>query len=209
MTEDTAQKLNSVFSWAIWASLLLAMAGELVARDWGGLMVAIVIAIVIWLPVALPERFNITVPKPFIIATIAFLYASLFLGEFGDFYEKFWWWDALLHSFSAFAFGLLGIIIILIIHRRGQVVASPFVLAVFAFCFALSIGALWEVVEFIIDQTFDTNMQKSGLMDTMWDLIVDSAGALISAVIGYRYWKMRKSKNNLVSTIEEAVDENC
>ena len=38
-------------------------------------------------------------------------------------------------------------------------------------CFAITIGALWEVFEFGMDQLFGLNMQKSGLLDTMGDLI--------------------------------------
>jgi hypothetical protein len=31
------------------------------------------------------------------------------------------------------------------------------------------------------------NMQKTGLVDTMWDLIVDTVGAAVIAVLGYGY----------------------
>jgi len=47
-----------------------------------------------------------------------------------------------------------------------------------------SIGALWEVFEFGMDQIFGMNMQKSGLVDTMGDLIVDAIGAGLAAMSG-------------------------
>jgi len=37
------------------------------------------------------------------------------------------------------------------------------------------------------------NMQKSGLVDTMWDLIVDSVGALFTSVSGFMYIKAGKT----------------
>ena len=59
--------------------------------------------------------------------------------------------------------------------------------AIFAFTFSLSMGALWEIIEFVIDQVFDLNMQKSGIVDTMTDLIVDTIGALIISISSYYY----------------------
>jgi len=40
-----------------------------------------------------------------------------------------------------------------------------------------------------MDQVFETNMQKSGLMDTMGDLISASVSSLLVAVAGYIYLK--------------------
>ena len=38
-----------------------------------------------------------------------------------------------------------------------------------------------------MDWFFNFNMQKSGLVDTMTDLIVNTIGSLIAAVLGYFY----------------------
>ena len=61
--------------------------------------------------------------------------------------------------------------------------------AVFSVSFSLAAGALWEIFEFFMDTAFDFNMQKTGLVDTMTDLIVDFLGACIVGIIGYRYLK--------------------
>ena len=42
-----------------------------------------------------------------------------------------------------------------------------------------------------MDLLFDLNMQKSGLVDTMWDLIVDTAGAVVAATLGALYVRGR------------------
>ena len=39
------------------------------------------------------------------------------------------------------------------------------------------------------DQAFGLNTQKSGLVDTMWDLIVNCAGAGIGAAAGFAHLK--------------------
>ena len=50
-------------------------------------------------------------------------------------------------------------------------------------------GAVWEIFEFGMDQIFGLNMQKSGLQDTMFDLIVDALGGLFVSVLVYKYLK--------------------
>ena len=81
---------------------------------------------------------------------------------------------------------------------------SPLFVAVFAFCFALSLGALWEIYEFAADCFLGTNMQKfapdsgaalvgqAALRDTMKDLIVDAVGAVVTSTVGYISLKYEK-----------------
>lgn len=75
-----------------------------------------------------------------------------------------------------------------------------------AFCFALAMGALWEIFEFAMDQIFGLNMQKSGLVDTMTDLIVDTVGALIGAISGF-FW-LKGQQVGVAGMIEEFVQLN-
>lgn len=140
-------------------------------------------------PLYLQRRLNVRLPSGFVAAIALFLMATLFLGEVGDFYEKFWWWDVLLHFGSAIGFGLMGVVLMLILVRGHKLTAAPITVSFFAFCFAVMIGAVWEIWEFTLDQTFGLNTQKSGLVDTMWDLIVDCLGAALGAAAGYVYLK--------------------
>ena len=51
----------------------------------------------------------------------------------------------------------------------------------------MTVGAIWEVFEFMMDTSFGLNMQKSGLNDTMIDLILNAVGGLIASLTGYVY----------------------
>ena len=57
-----------------------------------------------------------------------------------------------------------------------------------------------------MDQFFGMNMQKSGLVDTMSDLIVDAIGAFIGAGSGFLWLKGRET--TLSGLIEEFVATN-
>lgn len=82
-------------------------------------------------------------------------------------------------------------------------------LVLMAFSYAVSIGAVWEVFEFSMDQFFGTNMQKDGLMDTRYDLIIDIIGAAFGATAGYIFLKSRRRGRGILSnTIEKIIGDN-
>lgn len=51
-------------------------------------------------------------------------------------------------------------------------------------------------------------MQKSGLVDTMWDLIVDVIGAGLIAIVGWGYIKSRETDSFLERWIREFIHKN-
>ncbi len=178
--------------------LLGALGWSLWHQDWLMVFVSTVGLLSVWLPPILARSWQVHFPVEFELVLNIFIYASIFLGEIQGYYTRFWWWDAVLHFSSGLALGFVGFLIIYALHKTGKLCTYPIVLAVFAFCFALSLGALWEILEFTSDQVFGTNMQKpmlgdpSGLTDTMFDLILDALGALLVSVSGYFYVKYRR-----------------
>ena len=97
----------------------------------------------------------------------------------------------MLHTLSGAIIGAIGFSLVYMLNEKDRVAMklSPVFVAIFSFGFALSIGTLWEIFEFLMDSLFGFDMQKSGLIDTMWDLIVDALGALVISVLGYLYLK--------------------
>ena len=192
----------------LWLFLVISFFYALIAQDWTTAFVSgITIGISAYM-IYLNKTVDFHIPKTLLTFALFFIYATLFLGEVENFYERFWWWDAVLHTGSAIGFGIVGVTILAILFRKQKVHASPFIIAVFAFSLAVAIGAVWEIFEFAMDQIFGLNMQKSGLVDTMWDLIVDSIGALLAALGGYFYLSKSDISGPISNLIEEAVEEN-
>lgn len=169
--------------------LVAGAALEILQGNWLAALATFGVVLVASLPVALGARFDVRIPPEFELLAIVFVYASLFLGEVHGFYARYWWWDILLHAGSGLILGVFGFLLVYVMNEKADVHLSmkPAFVALFAFMFALGIGCLWEIFEFSIDQTFGTNMQKSGLVDTMSDLIVDGIGAAIIAILGFGY----------------------
>lgn len=172
---------------AIWAALLLAVIVALGLARWSLAFVTLTTLALSLVPPTLASRWSLTLPVPFLLATTLFFFASIFLGEAFDFYERLWWWDLALHGFSAIGFGLIGFLFVFMLFEGDRFAAPPSAIAFVAFCVAMTIGAVWEIFEFGMDQIFGLNMQKSGLMDTMGDLMINTVGSLIASVTGYLY----------------------
>ncbi len=178
---------------------LLIMAGALIRLvlngHWEHAVLVCALMIVIALPVTVHRRLIANVPVEIQLVSAIFIFATLFLGEVGDFYVKFWWWDIALHTCSGVLLGLLGFLTLYLLNETETVSVHmrPMFLAIFAFFFSVGLGAIWEIFEFTMDQIFGLTMQKpmlgdpSGLTDTMWDLIVDTLGALAASLSGLVY----------------------
>ncbi|MFD1195965.1 hypothetical protein ACFQ3C_14930 [Seohaeicola saemankumensis] len=191
----------------IWVLLALFALDAVMQGNWPLAFVALATLGLSLVPLYAARWADVVVPPSFIAAIVVFVGGTLFLGEVFDFYNRFWWWDMVMHAGSAIGFGLIGFVLVFMMFQGDRYAAPPLAVAFFAFCFALAIGGLWEIFEFGMDQIFGLNMQKSGLMDTMADLIMDFIGALIGAGAGYAYLKGR-AKGGLMGLIDDFVQRN-
>ncbi|AGB42022.1 hypothetical protein Halha_2139 [Halobacteroides halobius DSM 5150] len=171
---------------------IIVIVGNILTQNWFNLFVSLLTLSMTYLPFIVAQRKHIHIPIDFQIIISFFLFASLYLGELKEYYLKFWWWDLMLHTLSGIILGFIGFILVYFLNNEEQidVILSPLFIAIFSFTFAVATGGLWEIFEFTMDSTLGLNMQKSGLVDTMWDLIVDSLGALITSFIGCLYLKI-------------------
>ena len=163
-----------------------------------------------FLPVLLGQRFQVKIPHEFESLAVIFVYFSLFLGEIQGYYARFWWWDIVLHAGSGFLLGILGFLLVYVLNEKEDVELDlhPKFIAFFAFLFAMGMGAIWEICEFTADQMLGTTMQKSGLVDTMWDLIVDGVGALVISILGWGFLKTRDRDSFLEKWIDSFIEKN-
>jgi len=184
--------------------LQIIMAVELILvvyeGQWINTFLIIAIMAITLLPAVLGRRFRVYIPAEFQILAVIFVFAALFLGEIQSYYIRIWWWDIALHTSSGLLMGLLGFLLIYVLNESKNIDIHmlPRFVAMFAFLFAVAVGALSEIFEFAMDQVFGTNMQKpmlndpSGLTDTMWDMIVNTLGTLAISALGWWYMKQRE-----------------
>lgn len=212
---DTATRVHR---WVMATLHFIMAAGFLLAiyeRQWFNALLVLCIILITVAPSLLGRHFKVGIPAEFELLAAVFVFAALFLGEIRGYYARFWWWDIALHTTSGFLLGILGFLLVYILNEseRIDLHMRPRFVALFAFVFAVAMGAIWEIIEFSMDQLFGTNMQKpmfgdpSGLTDTMWDLIVDTIGALVVSVIGWWYMH-REDRSFIEKWIRKFIERN-
>jgi hypothetical protein len=171
--------------------LLLALALSIIYMDILNILLSLLTLFLTFLPTLVERRWHVHYPTVFEFAIMIFIFCSLVLGSILSFYERFPRWDMFLHIISGVIIALIGYSMVYILNKGSlkKVKLSPAFVSLFAFSFAMSIGALWEIYEYFVDTALGWNMQRSGLNDTMSDLIVDAIGALAVAILGYLYMK--------------------
>lgn len=212
------QKIN-IHRWLslfLQAILLLEMVLAAWQQQWLATLTTAMIILLTLTPLLIRKFLHVYIPAEFVLLAIVFVFASLFLGEVRDYYDRYWWWDIALHTASGFLLGILGFLLVYVLNEteRIGIHMKPIFVALFAFVFAVAIGALWEIFEFFMDTTLGTNMQKamlddpSGLTDTMWDLIVDTLGALVCAILGYDIIRKERQESFLERWIHSFIANN-
>jgi uncharacterized membrane protein YjdF len=203
-------------SFAIKTVLIIETVIAVWEEQWLTAAITIGIILITLIPLIMKKKFSLFIPQEFELLAITFIFASLFLGEVHEYYTRFWWWDIALHTGSGLLLGILGFLLVYILNESDEIDLhmNPGFVAFFAFLFAVGIGVLWEIFEFSMDSLFGTNMQKemlgdpSGLTDTMWDLIVDTLGALVISALGYGYLKSGKKESFLERWIDKFIQNN-
>lgn len=172
----------------IYSVIIAAMRGS-----WVNVLAALSALLLTFLPSLIERKLKVDYPGEFEIIILLFIFASVYLGDMHDFYLKFRWWDTLLHSLSGLIFGVIGFTLVYILNssQRAPVKLTPVFIAIFAFCFSLSMGILWEIYEFLMDELFGMKLQRFGLNDTMWDMILDTLGAIVVSAAGYLHLKYK------------------
>ena len=208
--------IHQRISLALKAILVVEAALALWRGQWFAAAIVVGILVITLFPLLMVRRFRVSVPPEFEVLAIGFVFATLFLGEVHGYYTRFWWWDLVLHTGSGLLLGIVGFLLVHVLNETEEIDLHmrPGFVALFAFLFAVGIGALWEIFEFAMDQLFGLNMQKpmlgdpSGLTDTMWDLIVDTVGAAVITVLGYGYFKASRGASFLERWIDAFIRSN-
>ena len=188
------RNLYLTLTWILQVFLAAGLVLFLVRRNWENVFLTAVVIGLTLVPTLLYRRYRVVIPPEFELVAAVFIFLSLFLGSALDFYYRFWWWDLVLHTASGFLLGIIGFVALFVLNQTDRVrpAMTPAFISFFGVTFAVTLGVVWEIFEFAVDRVWPhANMQstETGVRDTMVDLIVDAAGAVIVALMGYAYLK--------------------
>ncbi len=117
-----------------------------------------------------------------------FICVGCVVGTSLNLHTDFEYMDIILHMFSGVLSQSFMFELIPLINGKNRE-TGPAMQAMFSLMGAFGIIIAWEFYEFTMDRVYAMNMQRSeifsevGLVDTMWDLINGTIGALVSMFI--------------------------
>lgn len=129
----------------------------------------------LYLPSIIERKLEMRLPTALEITVVVFIFASEILGEIACFYVTVPFWDKAMHTVSGFIYAAVGYSMADILNRNHRISfqLSPVFLAVVAFCFSMTIGALWEIFEFSVDVLLNKDMQKDTVLHEITSVALD------------------------------------
>ena len=175
-------------SWFMKLLMVLLLPVELYKGDYL-FSILLVFSVVLSLIPSLVERsYRVTLPFELDLLITLSIFLNTFMGEGMNFYQKVRLYDKALHIYGSAVVGLLAFVVVYTLHYTRKVRLSLPFIGFFTFTFAMAMGGIWEIMEFAVDNIFGKTTQN-GLADTMWDLVNDFVGGVITAAVGMLYVK--------------------
>ncbi|MBE6611419.1 MAG: hypothetical protein E7632_02900 [Ruminococcaceae bacterium] len=128
-------------------------------------------------PAFIEKTFRVVVPSLLEKVVLIFIFAAEIMGEIGDYYVNYPLWDTMLHTTTGFLAAAVGLSLIDILNRseRFKFYLSPLFVALVSFCFSMTIGVLWEFLEFGADMLLQTDMQKDTVVTSISSVLLNPA----------------------------------
>jgi len=118
-------------------------------------------------------------------AVLAAAVAANVAGYAFGLYQQLWWFDRVLHAFTLFAMTLW---LALLVFGPGFREGFRFRTFLLVLALGLAMGAIWEIAEWAYDRIAPQDVIK-GKFDTVLDLIMDTVGAALAALLCHRLWR--------------------
>lgn len=178
------------------ALVIAALVLSLVRKQYENAALCILSLVLFLLPAFFEKQLKIEIPPLFEGIIYLFIFAAEILGEVNRFYTAIPGWDTMLHTMNGFLCAAIGFAMIDLLNRHSEHFnLTPLYLTVTAFCFSMTIGVMWEFIEFCGDQFFGLDMQKDFIVKSISSVTLDPTHSQVPYAV-----------RNITKTIIETKD---
>ena len=181
-----------------------------ISAFWRGRDLAMAFCLIAFAATFIPKvlnRFGVKTGSEMQITILLVIYGALFLGEVRGAFGNIWWWDILLKGIASIALSFIGLTVILVLEEHEHLDSSPFMVITLAFALSFTLGAVWEVLEFSLDNIFGFGLQQIGTGVVAIDLIINGLAAFVVSAGGY-FYKMKGIGNPMSGLIAGLMRRN-
>lgn len=140
--------------------VIIAIIQQINKGDFTKVFFCIPILLIYTIPIIIEKKLKIRLSLILKIFFYSFIFVSIILGEIYNLYEKIPILDTILHISSGFLMGIIGYIIIIILNKNTKSV----IILLITFTFSITIGTLWELVEFSADRYLKKDCQRDNII---------------------------------------------
>ena len=158
--------------------VIVTMVLQFIAGNYENVFMCALTLVLFLIPIIIERKLNIKLPNTLEIIIFLFIFSAQILGEVQNFYGIFKYWDSILHTINGFLCAAIGFSMIDILNRSTKFhkMLTPAFVALVAFCFSMTVGVLWEFIEYGMDKTFNTDMQKDAILTTVSSTLLNKEG---------------------------------
>ena len=182
-----AKQRPKVFTVYVILRLLVvaALIRSAMLKEYESMFVCLLVLVLFMLPSFLERKLKIDLPDTLEIIILIFIFAAEILGELGCYFIHYPSWDTMLHTTSGFLCAAIGFSLVNLLNKNNRISLSlsPLYMAIAAFCFSMTIGVLWEFIEFSADRLFLLDMQKDTVITTISSVTLDATNSNTPIVI--------------------------
>lgn len=161
--------------------MLLGAIATFATQNWLHFAASVFTFTVSLAPLWLERLLKVRLPAAFQWMYVAFIFSSMFSGEVLRFYANVFGWDTTVHFVSGILLAFAAVLVLHQLRQRKDVRMPAAFRLVVVVALGMSVGLVWELVEFASDQWFGTSSQDKSLFDTMTDLTLGTAGSVFLA----------------------------
>ena len=173
-------------------------------HNYESLAICVLTLVLFLLPSLFEQLLKIEIPPVFQIIIYLFIFAAEILGEVNKYYTAIPGWDTMLHTINGFLCAAIGFSLFNILNRGSKSMQlSPFYLSLVAFCFSMTVGVVWEFIEFTADQMFFLDMQKDFVVSSFASVTLDESNTQIPVRISEITRTIIETKNGDPVVIED------
>ncbi|MBR3210719.1 MAG: hypothetical protein IKF71_02140 [Bacilli bacterium] len=160
-------KINITIYFLLRVLVIISMIGQGINGNWNNVVLCVLTLLLFTLPNLISKKLHIALPEPLEIMVYLFIFSAEILGEIQNFYGIFEHWDTLLHTLNGFLCAAIGFSLVDILNHKEEIDMnmSPIFVALVAFSFSMTVGVIWEFVEYGADKYLESDMQKDRMIE--------------------------------------------
>ncbi len=157
------------------ALVIFVLVRSVLRREYQSVFLCALSLFLMVLPSIVARRLKVVLPSTLEVIILLFIFAAEILGEINSFYIRVPNWDTMLHTINGFLCAAIGFCLVDMLNRndRFSFKLSPLYLALVAFCFSMTVGVLWEFLEFAGDQLLGLDAQKDTVVHAIHSVDLD------------------------------------